>query len=353
MEQVLDVAEEVRLPDAHEPLSRPEAQTRLALRRLELRGRDVTVDEHRVQHFVPPAERSPGIAERVVARRGLRQAGEDRRLLEGQLGRRPGKIRLGGRLDPVGVVAVEDLVHVRVEDPGLRPLPRELDREAGLGELPLQRLLAGQVQVPDELLGDRRAALHDLARAHVRDDGARDADRIDAAVLVEAPVLDRDGGLRNPGAHLRPRHRGAVALGGNDTELRAVRRVDERVLADGHGAQRVEVAARAEDGRRADRQRENGDDRQAQQHAEQEQAPRALLLRPGPPLAPPAVDGVRLRRGPAFPVRRRRRHPQTPSARRRRCVRTRRSRSRRCAASSSAAPARIVTVAAAPSSALT
>ena len=250
------------------------------------------------------------------------------------------------------MVAVEDLVQIRGEDPVLRPLPRELDREAGLGELALQRLLARQVQVPDELLGDRRAALDDLAGTDVGNDRTRDTDGVDAAVLVKAPVLDRDGGLRHPQAHLRSRHRSAVALGRNDAELRAVGRIDERVLADGHRLQRVEITTRSEDGRRPHGQRENDDDRQSQQHAEQEHAARALLLRPGPPLAASAIGDVRLGGGLAAAARRRRRHPQTPSARRRLCARTRRSRSTRCAASSSAAPARIVTVAL-PLSALT
>src|SRR4029078_4279745 len=129
----------------------------------------------------------------------------------------------------------------------LRPLPRELDRKAGLGELSLQRLLARQVEVPGELLRDLRAARADLAGPPVGDHRARDPDGIDAAVLVEAPVLDRDRRLRRPGAHLRARDRRPVPLPPDDAELGAVSGVDEGVLPDGDRTESVEVAARPED----------------------------------------------------------------------------------------------------------
>ncbi len=47
-------------------------------------------------------------------------------------------------------------------------------------------------EVADQLLGDRRAALDRFAGFEVLDRGAKDALGIDAAVLVEALVLDRD-----------------------------------------------------------------------------------------------------------------------------------------------------------------
>ena len=280
-----------------------------------------------LQHVVAAPERRGRVAERVVARRRLRQAGEERRLLERQLLRRAREVRLGGGLDPVGVIAVEHLVHVRGQDPVLRPLARQLDREARLGELALERPLAREVEVPHELLRDRRAALDDLAGADVRDDGARDADGIDAAVLVEAPVLDRDGRLRHPRADLAARHRRAVALRGDDAELRAVRRVDERVLADGDRAQRVEVAARAEHRGRADRAARR------RRRPAGRRAPRAEACGASAACARAraACGGGGSRRAARRSAGGRaaggRRHPQTPSARRRPCARTRSSRS--------------------------
>ena len=107
---------------------------------------------------------------------------------------------------------------------------------------------AADVEVADELLRDRRAALDDLARAHVLPERARDALDVDAAVLVEAPVLDRDRRLRHPRADLAERHRLAVPLGRDRAEQRVVGGVDERVLADRDRPQRVQVAGGAEGG---------------------------------------------------------------------------------------------------------
>src|SRR3712207_9047109 len=57
-------------------------------------------------------------------------------------------------------------------------------------------------RVLDELLGDRRPALDELLLADVGPDGARDAAHVDAAVLPEAAVLDRDDRLLDDGRDL-------------------------------------------------------------------------------------------------------------------------------------------------------
>src|SRR5437763_1102181 len=75
--------------------------------------------------------------------------------VEAELPRVLGEVRLGRGLDPVGVVAVVDLVHVLGQDPALRPAAAELDREAGLLQLALEGPLLRDVEVADELLGDR------------------------------------------------------------------------------------------------------------------------------------------------------------------------------------------------------
>ena len=98
-------------------------------------------------------------------------------------------------LDSVGAVAEVDRVQVGGEDPVLRPAPLELPGEGCLLELPADRPLGLDVRVLDELLCDRRAALDDLLVAYVGPHGPEDAAQVDAAVLVEAPVLDRDDRL--------------------------------------------------------------------------------------------------------------------------------------------------------------
>src|SRR2546430_13563107 len=60
-----------------------------------------------------------------------------------------------------------DGVHVRAEDPVLRLVLRELDRQTRFLDLSLERSLARDVEVADELLRDRRAPLDDPARAEV------------------------------------------------------------------------------------------------------------------------------------------------------------------------------------------
>ena len=101
-------------------------------------------------------------------------------------------------MDAVGPAPVEDGVEVVLEDPVLRPLAVEPDGETGLDRLPLERDLVPDVEVADELLRERRAALDDLAGADVLRERPRDPLEVDPAVLVEAAVLDRDRGQPHP-----------------------------------------------------------------------------------------------------------------------------------------------------------
>ena len=112
---------------------------------------------------------------------------------------------------------------------------------------------------------DRRAALDDLAGADVGPECARDPDVVDAAVLVEALVLDGDRRPRQPRAHALERHRLAVALGRDRPEQRAVGRVDERVRADVDRLQAREVARGRERGPGADAGDRDDDGRATQQ----------------------------------------------------------------------------------------
>ena len=78
-------------------------------------------------------------------------------------------------------------------------------REFHLLQLARHGALLGQEQVLRELLRQRRAALRDAAMQHVGDRGARDADRIDAVMRIEAAVLDGDEGLRQIGRQILQR----------------------------------------------------------------------------------------------------------------------------------------------------
>ena len=62
-------------------------------------------------------------------------------------------------------------------------------------------------------------ALGHAAMQNIGDDGARDAPRIDAVMLVETPILDGDEGLRHVARHVLQRQHGAagIAAGGERT----------------------------------------------------------------------------------------------------------------------------------------
>src|SRR5215211_357819 len=123
------------------------------------------------------------------------------------------EIRLRRSLDPVRTVAVEDLVDVRVQDPALRLLTGQLDRETRLRRLSpegLRRRL--DVEVARELLRDRRAALHDVAGAHVGEERTDDAGVVERTVRPVPMVLDGDGRSRHPLAHAVEVDRLAVFL---------------------------------------------------------------------------------------------------------------------------------------------
>jgi hypothetical protein len=103
------------------------------------------------------------------------------------------------------------MVEVGGEDLPLGPAVCELVREARLVHLALQRALAASdVEVAHELLRDRGSALDDAAGLEIGDDRAADREDVDAAVLVEAAVLDRNRAFDEPRRDLLQEQRLAV-----------------------------------------------------------------------------------------------------------------------------------------------
>jgi hypothetical protein len=142
------------------------------------------------------------MTQRVVVRRRLRQAGEERGLDQRQVRGGPREVRPGSSLGAERVVAVEHRVQIGLQDPALWPGMGERDGQARLGQLPPQRhVLPAEVAGARELLGDGRASLHDPARADVGDRRPRDPGVVEGAVAPEAPVLDRDGRDGQPARH--------------------------------------------------------------------------------------------------------------------------------------------------------
>ena len=99
------------------------------------------------------------------------------------------------------------VVQVQREDLILRQPPLERDRHEPFGELALQRLFGCQERVLDELLRDGAAAAQVFLPADdVVDRRADDADGVDAGMLVETAVFDREDGLHHHGWNHRQRH---------------------------------------------------------------------------------------------------------------------------------------------------
>ena len=198
----------------------------------------------------------------VVDRRRVGDAHEQRRLGEGELVGVLVEVGDARRLDAVRAVSVVDDVEVHVEDLVLRVLLLHLDGDVGLADLAAQRVLELLVRedgVADELLGDGGAAAGVAAARELAHDGAHDALRVDAVVVVEALVLRVDDALLDVVGDLVERDRAAVLqVVGRD--LVAVRVIDARGLRDevgvGGGVVRKVLEPRAHESSQRERERD-------------------------------------------------------------------------------------------------
>ena len=197
---------------------------------------------HLLEHEVAPVDRRL----RVRSRRERGGRGDDpcehRRLGRGeQLGapiltRLPAagvlvaEVGARGRLDPVGALAEVDRVQILREDLVLGPVALDLIGERRLAELLEDGAAAlGLKRVLDELLGDGRGALGRAAGEQVGGRGARHALDVDAVVLVEAPILDRDGRLLHVGGDVARVHQDALIVVEQRPDLVALVVDDDRV----------------------------------------------------------------------------------------------------------------------------
>ena len=150
------------------------------------------------QHEVPARLRDLRVRDGVPQARVLRDAREQSGLGRPHCLRRVVEVDARGLLDAVRAVPEVDGVEIGGEDLVLLPPLLELPGERRFEELAPDRLLARQVRVLDELLRDRRAALHDAAMRDVGPERPRHAAHVDAAVLVEALVLGGDDRVLHP-----------------------------------------------------------------------------------------------------------------------------------------------------------
>src|SRR6185295_14999928 len=156
---------------------------------------DLLLREHRLQYFQTAGPRGSRVRHRVVTRRIRRDSRQQSCLRERQPRRGRVEVGLRGTLDAIRAVPEVNGVEIGGEDAQLRPALLELPGEGSFLELAADRPCGRDTRVLDELLRDRRSTLYDLLAGDVRPDGASDAAQVDAVVLVEAFVLDRDDRL--------------------------------------------------------------------------------------------------------------------------------------------------------------
>ena len=167
------------------------------------------------------------------------------------------KYELRRRLDAVRALPEVHGVEVLREDLVLGELVLELPRQQRLVDLALERLVVAHVELLHELLGDRGPTFDDRAGRDVRVRGADDRAEVDAVVVVEALVLDRDHGVADGLRHLRPGEHDPVDARVELRDEAAVRRVEERRLGQRERpfavvGQARSAAARRRDGREHD-----------------------------------------------------------------------------------------------------
>jgi hypothetical protein len=215
----------------------------LALRRLVLGLVDEVLRAHLLEDEAPALEGLRQIALRVVGLGRGRDAGEHGGLGDRQLAPGLAEAVLGGLLDPVAPVAEVDVVQVELEDLVLAPIATlavgaalraelllEAPREERLAHLPpVGALVRLEQDVLHDLLRDRRAALARASCAEVHHGRARDAEVVDALVLVEARVFGGDERRRHVAREIVDLHDGAP-LGEDLGDGRAVAREHARDL---------------------------------------------------------------------------------------------------------------------------
>ena len=220
--------------------------------------------------------------DRIVLRRVLCDAGEDRRLGQRQVLDVLVEVLFRCGLHAVGSGAEIDRVQVVFQNQVLIfKLLLELHREILLLELALdpvdQRLLLGPCReyvVLEELLRNRRSALREPASVlDAGDDRAENALRVDAAVLVEALILDCDDCMLQGHRDIVERYGGPVRVRGRELlELVAFRVINERRVSAWRDVDAVDIGRVGDDSAdHSDRSAyENDDqaDQSGEQHAE-------------------------------------------------------------------------------------
>ena len=202
---------------------------RLLFRRLARRRMvDVAVLLHLIKHDFLALLRGVEVVERRIVVGALRYARKHRTFVEIKILDVLAEVRLRRRLHAISALSEVDLVQIKLQDLLLRILALDLQGEEHFLYLALERPILRQVSIFGELLRDRRTALGDRPARDVGIDGAQNAARVDAHVLIEAVVLDRDESILQIFRNLRELYRLTVLCCMNIGDFVAVDVIDMR-----------------------------------------------------------------------------------------------------------------------------
>ncbi len=185
------------------------------------------------------------IARRRKPRRRAHQPGQHGRLGQRYVLGGLAEIALARLLYAVGAGPEIDAIQIEREDLLLGEFALQPQRQHHLLQLAMDGTFLSQKEIFRQLLRDGRAALRHAAMQNIGDQRARDAIRIDAVMLVEAPILDGDEGLRYVARQLFQRHdlAGHVAAHGQHAAVHVLDLDRGRPLGDGERLDRRQVGA--------------------------------------------------------------------------------------------------------------
>src|SRR5579863_7183999 len=132
---------------------------RLGAGSIGLRGRDLSVFQHGVDHKIAPPQGTIGMVDRRVVSRTLGQSRKQRGLRQSELLRRLAEVELRCRLKSEDAMAESNLVGIKSEDLRLGEATLDLDGEHGFLYLALPASIRRQEEIARELHGQRGCAL--------------------------------------------------------------------------------------------------------------------------------------------------------------------------------------------------
>ena len=162
----------------------------------ECRPVDVAILHHLLEHKVPTRQEPVLAAHRVVIGRSLGQRGQRRSLVRGQLCQGLVKIGLACGCHPIGVLAQENLIHIKFKDLLLAEGLLDPGGKDDLLDLALGPAVTGQQEIFHHLLGDGGCPAQVAPPCPDRiETSRRNPAQVIAIMGVEIFVLSADKGL--------------------------------------------------------------------------------------------------------------------------------------------------------------